>query len=403
MDDYFDPIHPRTNTRSIKWDFYYQDGQLRQRQDGDGLSRASGLIPMWLADMDFRSPPEVLDALGHWLQHGILGYTMPTDSYYQAIVDWMWRRHRWLVGPDWIITSPGVMQSISLMVQSFTQPGDRVIIQPPVFNPFAAVVENNDRVLVRNPLLLEGGRYQMDFDDLSKKAAGPAVKMLILCNPHNPVGRAWRPEELFRLAEICAHNDILVVSDEIHADIVYSWGKFTPYGSLSAQFGDRMLICSGASKSFNLPGLRTSITVIQNEGLRAQFQRALRNLNDHFGANAPGTLAMETAFQQGELWLARMLNYLEENFLYLQAFLERQLPEISIVRPDGLYLVWLDCRALGMSSEEIATVLHREAGVLLEPGDKYGPEGEGFLRINIACPRATLVDALARISRQFTR
>jgi cystathionine beta-lyase len=395
----FDRVHPRTNTRSIKWDFFYQEGQLRQRPAAFEPSAPGGLIPMWLADMDFRSPQSLIDALATRLQHGILGYTMPTASYYEAIAGWMRRRHRWQVQPAWIVTSPGVMQSISLMIQTFTRPGDGVIIQPPVFNPFATTVEYNGRVLVRNPLRLEEGRYVMDFEDLSHKAAGPEVKMIILCSPHNPVGRVWRPDELRRLGEICEANDILVVSDEIHADIVYSWGSFTTFGALGARFCDRLLLCTGASKSFNLPGLRSSITLIPNEALRRQFLLALRNLNELFGVNALGTLALEIAFQQGEAWLQQMLAYLEENYLFLQAYLEHHLPQLKIVPPEGLYLIWLDCRPLGLASADLAGWLHKEAGVLLEPGDKYGPEGEGFLRMNIACPRVTLVSALDRISK----
>ncbi len=396
----FDQLHPRQNTASIKWDFA-PDGEPRP-VGADPLA-ADELLPMWLADMDFPTPQPVIETLINRMRHGIIGYTQPTDAYFQAIINWMQRRHHWQIQRDWIVTTPGVMQSINVIIQTFTKPGERVIIQPPVFRPFANSVENNGRVLVYNPLRCQGGRYLMDFDDLAAKAGDPQTRMIILCSPHNPVGRVWSHDELRQLGQICLQHDLLIVSDEIHADLTYSWATFSTFGTVDERFNDRLFLCYSASKTFNLPGLRTSLTIVPNDSLRQQFLVAWRNLNELFGVNTFGTLALQTAFEQGEEWLEQLMAYLEDNYLYLKTYLDLRLPQLQIIRPEALYLVWIDFRVLGLSSETLKQLLYDEAKVWLESGSDFGTEGDGFLRINIACPRAILATALDRIRHTVER
>jgi cystathionine beta-lyase len=289
------------------------------------------------------------------------------------------------------------MQSINLLIQTFTQPGDQVIIQPPVFGPFGDAVQNNGRVLVHNPLRYEDGRYSMDLDDLATKAADPQARMIILCSPHNPVGRVWSRDELRRLSEICEQHDVLIVSDEIHSELVYSWATFTTLGVVNERLDDRFVLCHSASKTFNLPGLRTSLTIIPDHVLRQQFLTTMRNLNELFGVNLVGTLALQTAFEQGEDWLGQLMAYVEANYDYLQAYLKRHLPHLRVTQPEALYLIWIDCRALGLSSDALKQMFFDEARVYLESGSRFGAEGEGFVRMNIACPRSILETALERI------
>jgi cystathionine beta-lyase len=393
----FDKIHERTQTNSIKWDFIYENGVFHQREGGVDPLASNALLPLWLADMDFPTSRPVIDALVKRAQHGIFGYTMPAESYYEAIVGWMRQRHGWKVERDWILTTAGVMPTISMLIQTFTEPDDKVIIQTPVFHPFYQAIEDNGRVIARNPLRYEAGRYWMDFDDLEEKSTDPRAKMIILCSPHNPVGRVWTRKELQCLGDICQRNDLLIVSDEIHNDLVYSWATFTTFGAVDEAFNDRLILCNGPSKTFNMPGLKTSITFIPSETLRQQFLVTLRKLNQLFGVSTFGALALQTAYEQGEEWLEQLLAYLEANCVFLQAYVAQHLPQLCVIHPEALYLIWIDCRALGLDPQGLKRLLYNEANVYLEQGSTYGPEGDGFVRINIACPRTILEMALARI------
>ncbi len=393
----FDKIHHRGNTNSIKWDFVNKDGVYQERTVGADPLAPDELLPLGLADMDFPLPQPITAALVKRMQHGIIGYTRPTKTYYQAIINWIQRRTGWQVQRDWILTTSGVMPTINLLIQTLTEPGDQVIIQTPVFYPFYHSVQNNGRVLIHNQLQYQAGHYSIDFDDLAIKSAHPRAKMIILCSPHNPVGRVWSRAELYRLGKICHQNDLFIVCDELHSDLTYSWAKFTTFGAVDETFNDRLILCTGPSKAFNFPGLKTSLTIIPNKALREQFTITLRNLNELFGVNTLGTLALQTAYEQGQDWLTQLMTYLAANYHYLQMYLEQHLAQLKVVEPEALFLIWIDCRALGLEATALKQLFVDEAKVYVESGSIYGAEGDGFVRINIGCPRPILETALERI------
>jgi cystathionine beta-lyase len=346
--------------------------------------------------MDFHCPSPVIEAMTARAEQGIFGYSRPTDSYYEAVINWLQRRHGWTVERDWIALSPGVVTAISMLVQSCTMSGDKVLIQRPVYYPFTNVIESNGRLVVSNSLLYEHGRYSMDFEDLSARASDPAVKMAILCSPHNPVGRVWSAGELARFGEICLENGVLVVSDEVHADLIYKGNSFTSFASISELFCANSVTCTAASKSFNLAGLKTSNIIIPDEALRESFVQEVER-NGLYGANSFGIVATEAAYNHGEAWLESVMEYVEGNYRFMVAYLAQQLPQLRVVPAEGTYLVWIDFRELGLSPGDRRELLLNQARVLLDEGELFGPEGEGFERINIACPRSILVEALERI------
>jgi cystathionine beta-lyase len=354
------------------------------------------VLPMWVADMDFHCPSPVIEAMTARAEQGIFGYSRPTDSYYEAVINWLQRRHGWTVERDWIALSPGVVTAISMLVQSCTMSGDKVLIQRPVYYPFTSVIESNGRLVVSNSLLYEHGRYSMDFEDLAARASDPAVKMAILCSPHNPVGRVWSAGELARFGEICLENGVLVVSDEVHADLIYKGNSFTSFASISELFCANSVTCTAASKSFNLAGLKTSNIIIPDEALRESFVQEVER-NGLYGANSFGIVATEAAYNHGEAWLESVMEYVEGNYRFMVAYLAQQLPQLRVVPAEGTYLVWIDFRELGLSPGDRRELLLNQARVLLDEGELFGPEGEGFERINIACPRSILVEALERI------
>jgi cystathionine beta-lyase len=396
-DQSFDIVHNRRGTNSIKWDFSYDDGVTSDVASASGVGDASGPLPMSLSDMEFQTAPEIVSALETRVRHGIYGYTKPNTDYFRAISNWMEDRYDWQVEDDWLQVTAGVMPAISMAIQAHTEPGDRIVIQPPVFYPFKSVVENNGRVVLRNSLLLDNGRYVMDFDDLEQKAADPRTRMIILCSPHNPVGRVWSRQELSRLGEICEKHDLLIVSDEIHCDLVYSWSGFTTMGVVDDQLLDRLIVCNSPSKSFNLPSLKTATAIIPNPALREGFITIQRNLEQLFSTNVFGTLALQTAYEQGGPWLGQLKAYLEANYLFLDSYIKEHIPGLRLQQADGLYLVWIDCRGLGLGEEALKRLFVDQAKVLPVQGSTYGVEGEGFVRLNIACPRVILEEALQRI------
>jgi cystathionine beta-lyase len=394
----FDREVSRRDTRCIKWEFVHLQPGGSYRELTNVCYGENRILPMWIADMDFPSPQPVIDALVARAQHGVYGYTGLSDDYYASVAGWMQRRHGWTVNPDWILTTPGVVCALHLLVRAFLVPGDKVLIQPPVYHPFFAAAENNGVGLAYNPLILEDGRYRMDFADLEQKAQDPAVKMLILCSPHNPVGRVWTREELTRLGEICLERGILVVSDEIHGDLILGGRKFTSYGALGESFAQQAVICTAPSKTFNVAGLKTSNIMIPNAELRKRFEGTLHS-NGMGGANLFGALACEVAYNEGDEWLDQLLDYIQGNLRFLQDYLARHIPQISVIPPEGTYLVWLDCRRLGLDREALQRLMFEAARVYLGEGYGFGAEGEGFERMNIACTRAVLAEALERIAQ----
>ena len=381
----FDEIIDRTQTDSVKWGI---NEHIFGRKD---------VLSMWVADMDFRAPEPVIQALIARATQGIYGYAARPDSYHQAIIDWLKKRHGWETQRAWQITTPGVVPAVSVAILAYTQPGDKIIIQPPVYHPFFQMVLNNGRQIVENDLICEDGYYRMDFDLLEEQLADAHVRMLILCSPHNPVGRVWTRAELTRLGELCRAHNVLVVSDEIHCDLVYSWAKHVPMASISTELADNTVTLLAPSKTFNLAGLYTSAAVISNPVLNHRFCQMVENLGIG-GGTVFGMAGLEAAYRYGEEWLDQLLSYLEENLSFLSEFIGRRIPQIKVCRPEGTYLVWLDCRGLGLSRAELKKFMILKAGLGVNEGADFGRSGEGFMRLNAACPRAILSKALEQLA-----
>ena len=379
----FDQVIDRFDTASVKWDAT------------EALFGEKELLPLWVADMDFKVPDEIIEAMRAQAEHGIFGYTTRKDSYYQSVIDWMKKRHQWTIKKEWICHSPGVVTALSLIVQAFSEPGDKILVQPPVYYPFMKSIEAHDRQVVYNPLLYKEGRYEMDFEDLISKI-DDSVKILLLCNPHNPGGRVWTKAELERLGDICMEHGILVVSDEIHADLIFKPGEHTPFAAISEQFAENSIICTAPSKTFNLAGLQTSNIVIASKALRAKFEAETEKyavgMSNSFGANAT-----EAAYTHGEQWLDEVLEYVEGNLQFITKYFEDHLPVLKVLPLEATYLAWIDCRALGLTNEELEKLFLSKAKVALNQGYIFGPGGEGFVRINLACARSIVEKAAQQI------
>ncbi|KQL50826.1 cystathionine beta-lyase [Heyndrickxia shackletonii] len=381
----FDEEINRFNTSSVKWD------------EVDTIFNGENLLPMWVADMDFKVPEPVIEAIKQRAEHGIFGYTARNDSYYEAIINWMQRRHNWKVEKDWICHAPGVVPALGMIVRTFTKPGDKIIIQSPVYYPFTNVVEKNERVIVQNPLKYEDGKYVMDFEDLESKIDHD-VKMIIISSPHNPVGRVWTKEELTQLGDICLKHNILVVSDEIHFDLILKGHSHTPFASISEEFAQNSIICTAPSKTFNLAGLQTSNIIIPNKNIREKFTNTLESL--FIGMTSTfGLVATESAYRYGDEWLDQLLVYLQKNLEFLTDYINQNIPELKVIPTEGTYLVWIDCRELGLEAKELEHLMQKEARVALDEGYIFGKSGEGFTRMNIACPRSILEEGLKRIEK----
>lgn len=392
----FDIETNKKGTHSIKWEFLFENGRPTYGDHADPKHGSERILPLWVADMDFRCAPPIIEALQKRAEQGVFGYCYPGDSYFEAVIDWIARRYGWQIERDWIVLTPGIVPGINMLVQSLLQPGDKVLVQRPVYHPFFSAVENNGCELVSNSLIYENGRYQMDFDDLAQKAADPALKMAILCSPHNPVGRVWTAEELRRFGEICLDNDVLVVSDEIHCDLIYAGNKFTSFATISERFAQNSIICTAPSKTFNIAGLKTSNIIIIDEALRTKFAKGILR-NGLMGANTFGVVATEAAYRHGEPWLEAVMAYIEDNFRFMSEYIAENLPQLHIVQPEGTYLVWVDCSALNLDPDSRKKLLMQEAHVFLNEGKTFGVEGENFERINLACPRSILAEALERM------
>lgn len=380
----FDEIITRRGTNSEKWD---------SCPDPD-------VLPMWVADMEFRTAQPVIDALQKRVAHGIFGYTHVPDEYYQAIDSWFTRRHGWHIAREEVIYTSGVVPAVSAIIKALTRPGDNVLVQGPVYNCFYSSIRNNGCRCVSNPLMPTGNTYRMNYDDLEAKAADPRTKLLLLCNPHNPAGRVWTPDELRRVGDICHRNDVVVVSDEIHCELTLPGHTYTPFLSLTDEWTSQAIACISPSKAFNLAGLQIANIVTPDARMRQQIDRAI-NDNEVCDVNPFGILGTIAAYNEGEEWLDQLLHYLKGNYDYMKRFCRIQLPHFPIAELEGTYLVWMDCRATGLPSEQLADQLTAEAKLRLNAGSLYGPEGEGFLRWNIACPREELCEGLERF-RDYT-
>ncbi|MHB1627478.1 MAG: MalY/PatB family protein [Bacilli bacterium] len=385
----FDETHSRIGTDCLKWD------------GAEAQFGAPDLLPMWVADMDFRVPEPVLLALRERVEHGIFGYYYPPGQLVQSIIDWWGARYSLSIDPAWLVQSPGVVPSLSVAVRTYTAPGDRVLIQTPAYPPFFNVIGKNGRQVVQNPLHVHEGRYAVDFEDLETKFS-QGVKMMILCSPHNPVGRVWTREELLRLGELCLRRDVLLVSDEIHADLVFSGHTHIPFTALADELAQRSIVFAAPSKTFNIAGLHKSYGVIPNATLRQQFRDELGRLA-LTSENVLSAAAMQAAYAQGAPWLDEALAYMEGNLDWLEAFVQTRMRGAHMTRPQGTHLVWLDFRAFGMDAQRLQSYIVREARVALSNGKTFGANGEGFLRMNIACPRATLQTGAERIAAALDR
>ena len=382
----FDEIIPRRHTNSYKWDTLEEDG----------------ILPLWVADMDFRTAPPIVEALRRRVEHGIFGYTYVPEAYYKAVCSWFGHRHGWEIKKDWMIYTSGVVPAVSAIIKALTVPGDKVLVQTPVYNCFFSSIRNNGCEAASNPLVYENRTYRIDFDDLEQKASDEKVKVMLLCNPHNPAGRVWLPEELARVGEICQRHGVTVVSDEIHCELTYPGHDYTPFGSLPEPFVRQAVACVSPSKAFNIAGLQIANIITPDDDLRKRIDKAI-NINEVCDVNPFGVIATMAAYGEGGEWLDQLRDYLLGNYRFMEDFCTAHLPGFPICKLEGTYLVWMDCRQLGIPSEELEQRLGREARIRLNAGTMYGAEGEGFMRWNIACPRTMLTEALERFRDYVSR
>lgn len=382
----FDTIVDRYNTGSVKYDTAERSGM------------PADVMPMWVADMDFRAPDEIVSRMRQLCDFGVYGYTMVTDSYFDAVRNWFSSRFDWEVERKWLVTTPGVVFALSAAVKAFTEPGEGVLIQRPVYYPFTEVVENNGRVVVNNSLRYDKGSYAIDYEDLEAKLARDDVKLMLICSPHNPVGRVWTRDELSKVCRLCLKYNVKMVSDEIHADFVFANREHVPLASLSEQVRENCVVCTAPSKSFNLAGLQISNIFIPNRDMRHAFRRELEKTG-LFGVNMVGLCACQAAYESGGEWLDQLKEYLEGNIQFLKSFVNEHMPRIKVVDTEGTYLVWMDLQELNLVDQKDFIV--NKARLWLDTGSMFGDEGRGFERINVACPRTVLEEALNRLKRAY--
>lgn len=380
MEHNFDEITLRKGSNSYKWD----------------SAKEEDVLPMWVADMDFRTAPAIIDALSKRVQHGIFGYTKVPEAYFNATVSWFERRHNFHINKDWILFTSGVVPALSAVIKALTIPGDKVLVQTPVYNCFFSSIRNDECERIENELVYENGTYSINFDDLEQKTEDPKVKLLLLCNPHNPVGRVWTREELTRIGEICLRNNVIVVSDEIHCDLVYEGHTHIPFASISNEFLQNSVTCTAPSKTFNLAGIQVANIIAADEEIRRKIDKAL-NVNEVCEINAFAVEALIAAYNDGDNWLDELKVYLYDNYKLLSEFFQIYLSHLPVLPLEGTYLVWVDCSALGLASKEIIDKLLLKEKLWLNEGTMYGEAGEGFVRINIATQRDRLVRGLKKI------
>ncbi|MBD5456624.1 MAG: pyridoxal phosphate-dependent aminotransferase [Lachnospiraceae bacterium] len=382
----FDAIVDRKNTNCLKYDFAVERGMPED------------ILPLWVADMDFKTSSYVQDALKAQAEHGIYGYSDSKEGYFEAVQSWILKRHGVKVEKEWLVKTPGIVFALAMAVQSYTREGEAVMIQQPVYYPFKSVIKENNRKVVNNTLVQkEDGRYYMDLTDFEDKIKKENVKMFILCNPHNPVGRVWSREELEKIGDICYKHHVLIISDEIHSDFVFS-GKHHVLAALKEEYKEITVTCTAPSKTFNIAGLQVSNIFIPNEDLRRKFTARIQ-ASGYSEVNSAGLTACEAAYRYGEEWYQGMKAYVKENFSFMKKFLEEHVPQVKMLEPEGTYLVWLDFRALNLSHQELEDLIVHKAGLWLDRGTMFGEAGEGFQRVNTACPRTTLEEALKRIEK----
>lgn len=382
----FDEQIERRGSDCLKYDFAVERGMPED------------ILPLWVADMDFRTAPCITERIQKDAAFGIFGYTDSKDDYFETLSKWYETYFNWKVEKDWLVKTPGIVFAIATAVSAFTKEGDSVLIQQPVYYPFSSVIRNNNRRLVNNELVLEDGRYEMDLEDFEKKIVQEKVKLFILCSPHNPVGRVWTEEELRRIGEICLKYDVKIVSDEIHSDFVYPGFVHHVLTTVDERFRDISIVCTAPSKTFNLAGLQVSNVWIPNPELRRVFEQKISAVG-YSEVNMLGLHACQAAYEGGREWLEQLKEYLKGNLDFVRNYLKENIPQIKLIEPEGTYLVWLDCRELGLSEKELEQFIAQKAKLWLDDGVIFGKAGEGFERVNIACPRATLKEALERLKK----
>lgn len=382
----FDQLIDRRGTDCLKYDFALERG------------RPADVLPLWVADMDFAAPEPVLDALRRRVDHGIFGYTDAKEGYYRAVEGWFRRRYGWQTQPSWLVKTPGVVFALAMAVRALTRPGEGVVIQPPVYYPFFSVIRNNGRTLVENRLLCQDGRCRMDLEDLERRLTQQNVKLLFLCSPHNPVGRVWTAEELRQLGALCRKHHVYVVSDEIHCDFAFPEHPHQILLQAVPELQDQAIVCTAPSKTFNLAGLQVSNIWIPNEALRKRFVQEM-DACGYSQLNTLGLTAAQAAYEGGEEWLEECRRYLRGNLDYLREFLQKKLPQIHLVEPEGTYLAWLDCSGLGLCRRELDELVTQGAGLWLDSGHIFGGGADQYQRMVLACPRSTLAQALEQLER----
>ena len=354
------------------------------------------MLPFWVADMDFPIAQEITEDLVQRCQHGIFGYSEATDPYFDALQKWYNKHFHWQVQRPWLIKTPGVVFALAIAVKAFTEPGEGVLVQQPVYYPFTEVIKDNGREVVNSPLILKNGHYEMDFANLEQKLADPKVKLMFLCSPHNPVGRVWTEAELRKVGDLCLKYNVITVSDEIHSDFVWDDNAHTPFATLGEEYQQNCIVCTAPSKTFNLAGLQVSNIFISNQKLRRAFRKQI-DAAGYSQLNTLGLVACQAAYAYGEEWLTQVKAYIRSNITFVDDYLKQNLPQIKMLPIEGTYLVWLDCSALGMPADEREQWLWHEAKLWLDGGGIFGKEGEAFERINVACPRATLLQGLEQL------
>lgn len=376
----------RTGTGAVKWD---------SLKEVFGVEDA---LPMWVADMDFEAPNPVIEAIKQQVEHGVFGYTAVPTSTKEAIQAWQASRHSWEIETNWLLFNHGVVPSISLAIEALTEKGDTVVVQSPVYTPFFEMIERNERQVVNNQLILKNNHYHIDFDDLEQKLSAEDVKLLLLCSPHNPGGRVWTKEELTKMAELCHQHHVIIVSDEIHGDLTAAPHAHTPIAAIKEDYQDFIITLIAPSKTFNLAGLQSSAIIVPNEELRNKLKKAQAK-QGFFTLNMIGIAAMEAAYREGAPWLDEAITYIRENVQLVESYIAREISELTVMKPEGSYLIWIDCRRLQLSDEELMKKVLHDGKLALGQGSKYRAGGEGFLRMNVACPRAMVEDGLQRLKK----
>lgn len=377
----FDTVINRRGTNSYKWD----------------IVKEEDVIPLWVADMDFKTAPAILEALKKRVEHGVFGYTLVPDSYYEAIINWFARRHNWQIDRSWIIYTTGVVPAVSCAIKALTLPGEKVLIQTPDYNCFFSSIKNNGCEVAENELVRRGDSYEVDFEDFERQCADEKTTVFLLCNPHNPVGRVWTKEELERMNDICLTHGVRVISDEIHCELVMPGHRFTPFAAISDACRDNSVVLNSPTKAFNIAGLQIANIICADPAMRRRIDRAV-NINEVCDVNPFGVVALQAAYNESEEWLDSLNHYIWGNYLALKEFIAKELPRLEVTRLEGTYLAWVDIKATGLTSDEAYEKLMKEGRVYVNSGTMYGRRaGEGYLRINLACPRATLLEGMKRM------